>query len=84
MHTRLNSLLARGVLIPVIYLRASCMLLLITYMNARVSLRQHFHGTDSNRNRDIPGADRPRVSTGLLGTVPFGTAIRFQLGMLST
>jgi len=48
------------------------------------NVRQRFHRTGSNRNRDIPGSDRPLVSPGLFGTVPFGTANRFQLGLLSS
>ena len=30
----------------------------------------------------VPRTDRPCVSTGLIGTVPFGTSNRFQLGLL--
>ena len=51
-------------------------------LNLSVHLRQRFHGSGSNWNRDIPGIVRPRVSTGLIGTVPFGTANRIQLGLL--
>ena len=44
---------------------------------------QCFYGTGSNRSSNNPGPDRSRVFSGLLGTVPIGTANRFQLGLLS-
>ena len=40
-------------------------------------------GPASNWNRKLPSSDRPRISTGLLGTVQFGTADGFQIGLLS-
>ena len=49
--------------------------------NRRV--KQRFCGTGYNWNREIPGMNRPCVSTGLRGPVPSATANRFQLGLLS-
>ena len=49
---------------------------LYNYQFTKESLRQCFQVNDSNWNRVISDMDRPRVSTQLLGTVPFGNAKR--------
>jgi len=49
---------------------------LYNYQFTKESLRQRFQVNDSNWNRVISDVDRPRVSTQLLGTVPFGNAKR--------
>ena len=41
-----------------------------------LSFRQRFHETGSKLKPDILSTDRPRVSTGLVGTVPLGVANR--------
>ena len=46
-------------------------------------LSHYFHGKGSNWNHDISGMDRLCASTGMPGTVPFGTANRFQMGLFS-
>ena len=42
-----------------------------------------FHGTGSIWNRSITGTIRACVSTGPVGTVPFGSSQRFQMGPLT-
>ena len=49
----------------------------------KLLLRQCFHETGFNWNRDISGTDRSCVSVRLLGTVLFGTANWFKLSVLS-
>ena len=40
-------------------------------------LRVHLHVTDSKWNRNIVGTNRLLISTGLLGTIPFGTGSKW-------